>query len=56
MQDNVPTPTPPRLGRLAALGRRYPKAGLHRSLEPDDAMRGMRDTFGAYDGIFDDDC
>ncbi len=27
-----------------------------RSVEPDDAMRRIRDTFGVYDGIFDDDC
>lgn len=24
--------------------------------KPDDAMRRIRDTFGVYDGIFDDDC
>ena len=27
----------------------------HRSLAPDDAMRHIRDAFGVYDGIFDDD-
>jgi hypothetical protein len=26
-----------------------------RSLAPDDAMRGIRDAFGTYDGIYTDD-
>ena len=56
MQDNVPTQ--PRHGwadllRLVGAIRRL---AYDRSLEPDDAMRRIRDTFGVYDGIFDDDC
>jgi hypothetical protein len=27
-----------------------------RTIEPDDAMRRIRDAFVVYDGIFDDDC
>jgi hypothetical protein len=39
--------------RLVAAVRRL---AYDRSLAPDDAMRRIRDAFGVYDGIFDDDC
>jgi hypothetical protein len=32
------------------------KLAYDRSLAPDDAMRRIRDRFGVYYGIFDDDC
>jgi hypothetical protein len=38
------------------LSDRTCRLAYDRSLEPDDAMRKIRDTFRVYDGISDDDC
>jgi hypothetical protein len=57
VSTTFPPPEPGRhdwneLLRLVGAVRRL---AYDRSLAPDDAMRRIRDTFGEYDGRFDDE-
>jgi hypothetical protein len=57
VSNTVPPPEPGRHGwadllRLVGAVRRL---AYDRSLAPDDALRRIRDAFGVYDGIIDDD-
>jgi hypothetical protein len=55
VNDAVPTPGRHSWADLLRLVDDVRHLAYDRSLAPDDAMRRIRDRFGVYDGIIDDE-
>jgi hypothetical protein len=53
--ETVPTPGRHGWNELLRLVGAVRRLAYDRSLAPDDAMRRIRDAFGVYDGLFDDE-
>jgi hypothetical protein len=56
-EPTVPTPPERRhsIAEVLALVDDLRRLAYDRSLQPDDAMRRIRDRFGEHDGLFDDE-